>query len=364
MTNEIRYFSMFSGVGGFELGLENAGSQPNLQRGWNENSRGTQDIQPEGYQPSNETTANNSQSLSEVEQDWKGGTGPLMSGENCYALDRSPHFVVSDSQNGTNTPTKSSNTNSQKSKTGETVPKSIQPNYQTLICSVEDFLAKHSQSLENAEDLKTLEVRCFLKLREFLKLKDLKLYSSKTSKAYSITLRGKLLESYFKRWMNWGMKFNGWYLTANFSEFPRTARGYSLSEVLEENVDQKYYLSDSQTNRLLSNISKNQKPNTQESTTQTESAQPLQVMLEDSVGKQDFMKPEQSSHQTEQTKDKTEDDLKNQENQVSQSPVRTFMGLQPIPKSEDSHQQSAKDCKDSRMDGHKEELMKKENLLI
>jgi len=72
MTNEIRYFSMFSGVGGFELGLENAGSQPNLQRGWNENSRGTQDIQPEGYQPSNETTANNSQSLSEVEQDWEG----------------------------------------------------------------------------------------------------------------------------------------------------------------------------------------------------------------------------------------------------------------------------------------------------
>jgi len=209
----------------------------------------------------------------------KGGTGPLMNGKNCYALDRSPHFVVSDAVNGTNTPTKSSNTDSQTSRTGETVQKSIQANYQTLICSVEDFLAKHSQSLEKGEVLKIPEVQCFLRLREYLKLKDLKLYSSKTSKAYSITTKGKLLESSFKRWMNWGIMFNGWFLTANFSEFPRTERGYSLSEILEENVDQKYYLSEKQTTNLISNISNNQKLNTQESMTQTESAQPLQEQV-------------------------------------------------------------------------------------
>ena len=52
--------------------------------------------------------------------------------------------------------------------------------------------------------------------------------------------------------MNWGMKLNGWYLTANFLEYPRTERGYSLSEVLEENVDKKYYLSDIQVKKLTS----------------------------------------------------------------------------------------------------------------
>jgi len=49
MKNEkIKYFSMFTGVGGFELGLENAGSKSNLQEGWNENSRSPQSLQREG----------------------------------------------------------------------------------------------------------------------------------------------------------------------------------------------------------------------------------------------------------------------------------------------------------------------------
>ena len=117
--------------------------------------------------------------------------------------------------------------------------------------SVEDFLAKHSVLLENGKDFKTLEAPCFLRLQEYLKLKDLNLFSLKMSKGYSITKKGKLLERSFTRWQNWGMKFNGWYLTANFLEFPRTERGYSLSEVLEENPDQKYYLSEKATKNLL-----------------------------------------------------------------------------------------------------------------
>ena len=157
---------------------------------------------------------------------------------------------VSDTRRLTNTQSKLTKDTSQNTKTMEMQQKSIQVNYQNLICSVEDFLVKHSQSLESGEVLKIPEVQCFLKLQEYLKLKDLKLYSLKTSKAYSITTKGKLSESSFKRFQNWGIMFNGWFLTANFSEFPRTERGYSLSEVLEEQVDQKYYLSEKQMKSL------------------------------------------------------------------------------------------------------------------
>lgn len=46
------------------------------------------------------------------------------------------------------------------------------------------------------------------------------------------------------------MMFNGWFLTASFLESPKTERGCSLSEILEENVDQKYYLSEIMQKRL------------------------------------------------------------------------------------------------------------------
>lgn len=184
----------------------------------------------------------------------KGGTGILMKENEMFALQTSPHFVALGSQRSTNTLQSCLFGDFQTSLTLETAPKSIQVNYRTLICSVEDFLVSHSQSLERGEVSKIPEVRCFLRLQEYLKLKDLKLYSLKTSKAYSITTKGKLSKSSWKRWMNWGMKLNGWYLTANFSEFPRTEKGCSLSEVLEENVDQKYYLSEKATKKLIEGI--------------------------------------------------------------------------------------------------------------
>jgi DNA (cytosine-5)-methyltransferase 1 len=44
-TKKTRYFSMFTGVGGFELGLENTGDKPNIQRRWEKDIRGTSHIQ-------------------------------------------------------------------------------------------------------------------------------------------------------------------------------------------------------------------------------------------------------------------------------------------------------------------------------
>ena len=46
MKNEkIKYFSMFTGVGGFELGIENARTDSSLQRGWNKTTPSTESVQ-------------------------------------------------------------------------------------------------------------------------------------------------------------------------------------------------------------------------------------------------------------------------------------------------------------------------------
>jgi len=65
---EIRYFSMFTGVGGFELGFENAGSKSNLQGRWNENSRSTQDLQDNRSESSDETISFSCVGMSEIDK--------------------------------------------------------------------------------------------------------------------------------------------------------------------------------------------------------------------------------------------------------------------------------------------------------
>jgi len=68
MRNEIRYFSMFTGVGGFELGLENTRNKSNLQRRWIENSRSIQSLQSKGSESSNETIPLSCVGCSEIDK--------------------------------------------------------------------------------------------------------------------------------------------------------------------------------------------------------------------------------------------------------------------------------------------------------
>lgn len=116
--------------------------------------------------------------------------------------------------------------------------------YQTTISSVQDFLANHSAMLESGEVSKISVANCFLRLKKLLKLKNLYLYSLRTLEGYLVTNTGKLTKSSFRNWRAWGMTFNGWCLTANFMECPKTASACSLSHILEEQVDQRFYLSD------------------------------------------------------------------------------------------------------------------------
>ena len=137
---------------------------------------------------------------------------------------------ASDTAKSTNTQFKSMK-NTSNIKTTETQTKLTQENFRTSIFSVEDFLARHSALLEEGKASMIPEARCFLILQEYLKLKDLHIFSLKTSKGYSITAMGKLSPQLFKRFQNWGMIFNGWFLTANFSEFPRTGNVFIIGNI-------------------------------------------------------------------------------------------------------------------------------------
>lgn len=70
-----------------------------------------------------------------------------------------------------------------------------------------------------------------------------KFFFLKTSNIYSLTTTVKRLKSSSKRWMNWGMMQNGKCVTAQITEFPKTGNGCSLSDILEDHVDRKYFLS-------------------------------------------------------------------------------------------------------------------------
>ena len=66
-----------------------------------------------------------------------------------------------------------------------------------------------------------------------------------------ITKEGLRSRRFSEPWMNSGMMWNGKCLTLK-TTFHKTGSEYSLSDILEENVPEKYFLSQEMTNRLLS----------------------------------------------------------------------------------------------------------------
>jgi len=115
---------------------------------------------------------------------------------------------------------------------------------QTTTFLPQGFLARLSQWLEKEEGLKILEGLCSLKLLVSPNKSNHAFYYLKTLKGYYHTTKAKHLELSSTRWMNWGMTANGKCLTAKISVSPKTGNGCSLSDILEEQVDQKYFLSD------------------------------------------------------------------------------------------------------------------------
>lgn len=128
---------------------------------------------------------------------------------------------------------------------------STQKNFQNLIFWLEDFHAKHFLLQESAKDLLTNEEISFLKSYELLNKQNLHIFSWKTSKGCSITTKGKRSPLSSNRLQNWGILSNGRCLTARVSVSHNTENESTLSDILEEYPDQKYFLSKQQTKKII-----------------------------------------------------------------------------------------------------------------
>lgn len=117
--------------------------------------------------------------------------------------------------------------------------------------SVADFRAKLSALQESGKVSKILEELSSLKLQGSHLFSDHAIYSLRTSKDSSITKEGLRSRRSSEPWMNSGMTVSGTVLTQRLT-FRKIGSEYSLSDILEENVPEKYFLSQEMTNRLLS----------------------------------------------------------------------------------------------------------------
>ena len=132
-----------------------------------------------------------------------------------------------------------------------TQEKSYPNSYPISTFWLEDFPVSPSQSLEQEKDLTIQEERCFSRLLELLPLKNLSISSSKMfPDCLTMTQAGHLKQSSV-RWLSWGIMYAGRYLTAKISEYPNHENECILSDILEDNVPEKYYLSRKQAEKLL-----------------------------------------------------------------------------------------------------------------
>lgn len=114
--------------------------------------------------------------------------------------------------------------------------------------------------LANGSDSKTIqEELSSSRLPESLKRNGLHFFSWKTSPVcFRMTEAGRFLPS-SPRLLNWGMISNGVCITARFSESPSSGAACILSDILETNVPESYFLSTAAMRKISSNSSPDRK---------------------------------------------------------------------------------------------------------
>ena len=122
--------------------------------------------------------------------------------------------------------------------------------------SVEDFRARLSALQETDEVLKIHEELCSLRLLGSHLFSDLNIYCLRTSKDSSIMKTELRLRPLSQSWTNWGTMLNGKCLTAKILEPPKIGNVCSLSDILEENVPETFFLSAEKVNNLIVNSQK------------------------------------------------------------------------------------------------------------
>lgn len=125
----------------------------------------------------------------------------------------------------------------------------------TYRLSLPDFLVRASVLLETVKDSQTRhEALYFSKSQGSHLFSDPNIYCLKTLMVLETTMEDEPLESSLAHWQRWGTwGENGKCLTAR-PTFPKIENGFSLSDILEDQVPEKYFLSDEKTATLLKSL--------------------------------------------------------------------------------------------------------------
>ena len=123
------------------------------------------------------------------------------------------------------------------------------------IAGVSEHPVKTFQSQENEQDLKEIEavwLKKYLDLSGRLKKNiDPSGCSTKMLRECCQAIKDLTTSKYSIKWANWGTILNGNCSTQKISECPKIGKECSLSDILEEEVPEKYFLSEKATQRLL-----------------------------------------------------------------------------------------------------------------
>ncbi|GKH02073.1 hypothetical protein CE91St54_66570 [Hungatella hathewayi] len=119
------------------------------------------------------------------------------------------------------------------------------------IAGVSDSLVRISPLQENNSVFQEDVQVCFSQLQDLLKTSKKKIdpecYLLRTLKTYLVLIEGLILPNFSLNWTKSGTMQNGVFLTPKILEYRRTGKECSLLDILEEEVDEKYFLSEKQT---------------------------------------------------------------------------------------------------------------------
>lgn len=123
--------------------------------------------------------------------------------------------------------------------------------YPNLTSWLGDSLVRAFLLQEREEGLMTQEERYSLRSLGFSRTKDPNIFYLKMFGIYYLTTKEKLSRQYLKFSPVWGIMLNGRYLIARTMECHRTENEYSLKDILEESVEEKYYIREEVAKRIM-----------------------------------------------------------------------------------------------------------------
>lgn len=129
--------------------------------------------------------------------------------------------------------------------------KSTPKTYPNLTSWLGDSLVKRFLLQEREEGLMTAEELSSLRLLGFSKTKDPDIFYLKMFEVYYLTTREKLSRQFLKFSPTWGIMLNGRYLILPISECHREESECSLKDILEKDVEEKYYINENTMRNIL-----------------------------------------------------------------------------------------------------------------